>query len=191
MQYSLLTLGLGGLLASGAAIPALTTRDVSAQQYEISTLKTHFMGKNSGIGDGSWSPGSIFNSTIELVINYPSPDPADTIGQWTTCTGSWVNGTHPEGWNGCDGDTTTGWRFTDFTTEAKFTIEVGRITGEYSAETGSVTVTANNLSDDNSWLTCLEGAPMTGIKCELNGMLSKKKAPIPVAITSGPAIGPF
>lgn len=60
-----------------------------------------------------------------------------------------------------------------------------------SAETGSVTVTANNLSDDNSWLTCLEGAPMTGIKCELNGMLSKKKAPIPVAITSGPAIGPF
>ncbi|EKG18304.1 hypothetical protein MPH_04436 [Macrophomina phaseolina MS6] len=184
MQYSaLLAIGLSAL-ASGAAIPTLTKRSVSAQEYDISTLKTHFMGKNSGLGDGSWPPGSEFNSTIELVVNYPGDDDATAS---TTCTGTWVNGSHPTDWNACD-DAAVAWKFAKFTTEAKFTLEIGRSTGAQSSSTGSVDVTSNNLADDNSWLTCLAGPPLQGLKCNLDGALSKQKAPIPVGVISGPAI---
>ncbi|KAL0264438.1 hypothetical protein SLS55_000388 [Diplodia seriata] len=185
---TLALLGLGGLTS---AAPTLMHRTVSATQYEISTLKTHFMGKNSGIADGSWPAGTEFNSTIELTIQYPGQSGAvNASAESTTCTASWPNGTHPVDWNACENEN-VGWKFTDFTTEAKFTVEVGRITGETSADTGSVSIEANNFASDDSWLTCIAGAPTTGIHCDLDGMLSKQKSPIPVAVTSGPVIGPF
>ncbi|OJD34364.1 uncharacterized protein BKCO1_2300033 [Diplodia corticola] len=186
----LLPLSLLGLGALVSAAPTLMHRSVSATQYEISTLKTHFMGKNSGIADGSWPAGTEFNSTIELTVEYPAQSGANASSESTTCTANWQNGTHPIDWNACE-NKDVGWKFTDFATEAKFTIEVGRITGEDSAETGSVSVEANNLASDNSWLTCLAGAPTTGIHCNLDGVMSKQKSPIPVAVTSGPVIGPF
>ncbi|KAB2580881.1 hypothetical protein BFW01_g6642 [Lasiodiplodia theobromae] len=178
-----------GTLASAA--PTLLPRDVSATQYEISTLGTHFMGKNSGIADGSWPDSAKFNSTIQLTINYPANNGINgSKPESTTCTGSWINGTHPLGWNACE-NKDVGWKFTDFISEAKFTLVVGRITGEASADTGSVAIDSKAYASSDSWLICLSGAPFTGIHCDLNGVLSPQKGPIPVAVTSGPGIGPF
>ncbi|GME23225.1 hypothetical protein BKCO1_2300033 [Neofusicoccum parvum] len=187
MQFTPLTTAvLGFFLSSVSAMPtALLNRDVSTTQYEISTLKTHFMGKNSGIADGSWPPGSEFNSTIELVINYPSAVAESTIPETATCTANWVYGTHPADWVLCD-DANLAWKFTEFSTEASFTIEVGRKFSEGNVYTGSVRITSNR-QDNDSWFTCIGGAPTTGINCNLDGIMSQQKSPIPVGIAPDPS----
>lgn len=116
-------------LLTSALPTTLHPRTPTATQYEITNLKTHFMGSNSGIANGDWPPSSVFNSTLELVVQYPSTDYSSALPDTTTCTGSWPYGTHPEAWIPC-ADGSVGWRFVEFESEGRFVVEVGRKTGE-------------------------------------------------------------
>jgi hypothetical protein len=68
------------------AVPALSTpisrsRSVADEQWTISTFSGHFMGDNSGIGDGSWPEASKFLTTLSFTLNFPD-------NSATTCTAS-------------------------------------------------------------------------------------------------------
>ena len=44
--------------------------------------------------------------------------------------------------------------------------------GKQVTFTSGAAVTANNASDPTSFLTCLGGAPLSGIHCSMGGMMS-------------------
>jgi hypothetical protein len=41
------------------------------EPWNVLAMAVEFMGENSGIGDGSWPPGTEFNSTLLFIVEFP------------------------------------------------------------------------------------------------------------------------
>ncbi|KAF2141673.1 uncharacterized protein K452DRAFT_287625 [Aplosporella prunicola CBS 121167] len=176
------TLFLTAVLPLLALAAPVHPRAVSPTQYEIPVMNVHFMGRDSGI-PGGWPESSKFNSTLSFTLNYPDLDNDSTLS--TTCDGSWVEHQPLTGWNSCK-DNAVSWKFDEFTSEANFVLSVKNQVSATSAYTGNVDITANA---GGAYLTCVGGAPLTGIKCNLDGIFAgTKPSPIiiPVSEVSAP-----
>ncbi|KAF2458104.1 hypothetical protein BDY21DRAFT_371009 [Lineolata rhizophorae] len=174
-------------LASAAYGAAISQTGYSAaalaESWEIPEMKVHFMGANSGIGDGSWPPGTEFNSTIEFELDryatQQSEDsaPGASVGE-TTCGASWVEGELPTEWIQC-GDAKVEWKMvetsemseTDFTMEVRLMMTDSETVEPLYAE-AQTRVTANTRGSPSSYLTCLGSEPFDGIRCEMDGIMS-------------------
>ncbi|KAI9688158.1 MAG: hypothetical protein M1822_001664 [Bathelium mastoideum] len=136
------------------------------------------MGDNSGIANGAWPPGSGFNSTISFTLLQDFANTTDEVAPTAVaCSAQWVPaGTgaqgYPTTWVPCgDAGSGTSWKFENTTDMNKgyagdFIIDVkldGSIGDETHEFTGAVNVTSDS-STGNS-VTCLGGAPLTGIHC--------------------------
>ncbi|KAF2087708.1 hypothetical protein K490DRAFT_56796 [Saccharata proteae CBS 121410] len=168
-------------LASALSIPK---RAVNLTTFEIPTMSSHFMGANSGIGNGEWPPNAAFNSTLSFVVNYASLSGGAPLN--VTCSGNWTESSPPTTWNLCP-NSVVSWRFDNFTSPGDFVLEVSRQVSRLSAYAGKVNVTSDDAGDPTSYLTCLEGEPYDGIRCNLDGMLSSTKQPISIAASPAPA----
>ncbi|KAK8191448.1 hypothetical protein HDK77DRAFT_486994 [Phyllosticta capitalensis] len=152
-------------LASAAALPVYA-RAANASNYEITQIKTHYMGTNSGLPGGTWPDSNKFDSTISFSI--------DSSDSKTTCAGSWPYSNDSPRANpvpdfiDCADNGKTQWRFEQFTGEYMFRIGVLHYASFDSAYTGATNVSSNNYATTSNVLTCTGGAPTTGITCNSN-----------------------
>ncbi|KAF2753509.1 hypothetical protein EJ05DRAFT_219849 [Pseudovirgaria hyperparasitica] len=159
-----------------------------ADQWFVSQLSTHFMGPNSGLPGATWPPGTGFNSSVTFTVEHQLDSVSESISG--SCTASFIEKQPPTGWIDCTSDNTDevlSWRFTpgSFVSEARFGIDViGAQTESQAVSSASLSVSSNDLSAADSYLTCLGGAPLTGIHCNTDGQLSSSRTPIAMSVTS-------
>lgn len=98
----------------------------AAESWSLPVVNTHFMGNNSGIGNGTWPPSSAFPSSVDFIFRRT---PGDNGTLWTSaaCSANWTASDYPKNWKACN-DTTVVWRFANQpgTFAANFTLEIIR-----------------------------------------------------------------
>ncbi|KAK7556729.1 hypothetical protein IWX49DRAFT_9340 [Phyllosticta citricarpa] len=162
---TLFTVSATAALASAAVLPVYP-RAANATNYEITALKTHYMGTNSGLPGGTWPAASKFDSTITFNL--------DLSDSKTTCAGSWPYTTESPRINpvpdfiDCADNGKTQWRFESFVGEYRFNIAVLHYPSFDLAYTGTTNVSSNNYQTTSNALTCTGGAPTAGITCTSN-----------------------
>ncbi|CAE7024567.1 hypothetical protein CFE70_003481 [Pyrenophora teres f. teres 0-1] len=163
-----------------------TTATATVETWSIPRLTMHMMTPTTGLPGGAWPPSLRFNSTIDFDILVPDHSAAasETAAPLKmNCIASWENGTLPEGRMGCTSSSTNA-------SEVEFGMELYTALGERRPElsfvlsvwkgetptlTGSVPITANDPSEPSSYLTCLGGAPLDGLRCNIGSYLSVRK----------------
>ncbi|KAH7090560.1 hypothetical protein FB567DRAFT_626519 [Paraphoma chrysanthemicola] len=174
--------------------PSLSTNNPTpyTERWLIPRMDLHFMTRDSGLPGGQWPPSALFDTTIflGLILPWNHTVPQSTSTFTTTCTASWPNGTFPSAH--------TEFPCTSPTHRENITFSLSPYTGlgerkpelsfslhvvsyiDYDEGVVSVTyfggvdVTANQPSEETSWLTCLLGRPLDGMRCRLNGVASKR-----------------
>lgn len=97
-----------------------------AENWSLSVINSHFMGNNSGIANGTWPPGTEFNSTVNFVLQR-MPGDLGTAYTAVGCATNWKEPDYPKSWMACN-DTGTRWRFAteQSFTAGNFTLEILR-----------------------------------------------------------------
>ncbi|CAO2651147.1 Nn.00g094440.m01.CDS01 [Neocucurbitaria sp. VM-36] len=170
--------------------PSAPNDDILAEQWLISRLDMHIMSEGTGIpGNPTWPESMRFNSTINFDVVVPdytiNEDGSSRDPESLNCQTSWENGTLPELLVECTGglpDETVWFEMREYTDlgdrrpELSFILDMGRISLEgdnvVSYLNGSIPITANDPSEPSSYLTCLQGAPYDGLRCEIKSYLS-------------------
>ncbi|EDU48592.1 hypothetical protein PtrSN002B_000808 [Pyrenophora tritici-repentis] len=168
------------------ASPAAATVEI----WSIPRLTMHMMTPTTGLPGGAWPPSLRFNSTIDFDIMVPDHSTAasETVAPLkVNCMASWENGTLPEGRMGCTSLSTDA---KEEANEVEFGMDLYTALGERRPElsfvlsvwrgqtptlTGSIPITANDPSEPSSYLTCLGGAPLDGLRCNIGSYLSVRK----------------
>ncbi|KAF1997906.1 hypothetical protein P154DRAFT_524446 [Amniculicola lignicola CBS 123094] len=143
------------------------TDTTPSESWLVPTLNVHFRGNPPPKYNVSQ-----FNSTIGFSIKIS--------GEKIRCGVSFEEKNPPQGWNACDMD--LGVEFELGPTEEAFDethfvlgVKQLAIDGDFDELKGAQVITANNPGRGDSYLTCLGGAPLDGIRCKLGGMLSVRK----------------
>ncbi|KAE8872882.1 hypothetical protein PTNB73_02033 [Pyrenophora teres f. teres] len=147
-----------------------TTATATVETWSIPRLTMHMMTPTTGLPGGAWPPSLRFNSTIDFDILVPDHSAAasETAAPLKmNCIASWENGTLPEGRMG------SVYGSGERRPELSFVLSVWK--GETPTLTGSVPITANDPSEPSSYLTCLGGAPLDGLRCNIGSYLSVRK----------------
>ncbi|OCK79755.1 hypothetical protein K432DRAFT_405291 [Lepidopterella palustris CBS 459.81] len=144
----------------------------STELWTIPDLATHFMGANSGL-PGGWPTNTGFNSTVSFTLNL-------ALNTSTQCSTNWTQPFYPTAYIPCT-DLVSQFQLQNTPdrnfSEGDFVLNV-KAPGMHSSFrtnitfTASVHVSSDNLADPSSYLTCLGGAPLSGIHCAMNGMIS-------------------
>ncbi|KAH7398923.1 hypothetical protein DE146DRAFT_655921 [Phaeosphaeria sp. MPI-PUGE-AT-0046c] len=157
--------------------------------WTIPRLDMHIMSVHTGFPGDEWLPGTTFDSTIDfdiLMPNHTSPTPSSTI--IINCSTSFANGTLPSGPISCTSPSSTEvvlfelYTYTDLgprRPEMSFWLDVTSAIN-YDEETrtadvfywGQKAITANDPGEESSYLTCIEGRPFDGLRCQLKSYLS-------------------
>ncbi|KAF2237891.1 hypothetical protein EV356DRAFT_564486 [Viridothelium virens] len=163
-------------LVSCAALP----RRAPTGSWQVSDIATHYMGDNSGIANGAWPPGSGFNSTISFTLSQNFANTThETAPTAFGCSAQWVpkgSGAqaYPTDWVQCGGaGSGTSWKFLNTTTmnegyAGAFILDIkqeGTVHGVSHEFAGKINITANDYTAGDNSITCLGGAPLTGIHC--------------------------
>ncbi|RAR01527.1 hypothetical protein DDE82_006406 [Stemphylium lycopersici] len=189
---------------SSALPTSLNARDAgTTESWHIPRLQTHMMSSSTGLpGPGTWPVSAQFNSSIDFDILVP--DSSEEVGKMmqVNCKASWLNGTLPEGMVGCgsgvvvgeagetvgeegmgDGEVQFGMQIYEGLgarrPELSFLLSVSRNKGGVDSPSvalqGQVPITANDASEPSSYLTCLLGAPLDGLRCQIGSYMSVRK----------------
>ncbi|KAF3008699.1 hypothetical protein E8E13_009484 [Curvularia kusanoi] len=168
------------------ALPALILPFRAAtENWRISSMQLHMMTRYSGLpGDGEWSGGYSFPSTIDFDVKMP--------GQNVHCHTEFTNGTLPDDLAACSGEgdrvkfamrpyDALGPRRAELSFVLQLFREGRGAGGQQTITGGEVAVTANNPTEPTSYLSCLLGAPYDGLRCNLCHPGSNYKLPEIVA----------
>ncbi|KAF2177213.1 hypothetical protein K469DRAFT_720907 [Zopfia rhizophila CBS 207.26] len=162
------------------AVPALSAplskfNTRATESWSINTMNVHFMGRDTGIPGNGWPDWAKFDTTLDFKVDFPFSQ--------VSCSASWPEKNLPTSEIPCESENTmfqlspvpSG----DFH-EAAFTLSVRRTdvdgaSGVRTTYTGGQVITANQPTVDTSYLSCLGGRPLDGIRCSLNGPMSVRK----------------
>jgi hypothetical protein len=151
------------------------------------------MSIHTGLPGDTWFPDKQFDSTIDFDILIPTHTlPQNTSAfqpNTTTCHASFPNGTLPLGRTYCTSASTTQAVYFELSSytdlglrrpELSFWLEVtsaeeGTNSTAGVVHTGRKAITANDPSEPSSFLTCLEGGPFDGLRCEIGSYLSVRE----------------
>ncbi|PSN69027.1 hypothetical protein BS50DRAFT_461578, partial [Corynespora cassiicola Philippines] len=149
----------------------------------IPRLEMHFMAPDTGLpGNPPWPAQARFDSTIDFDLDI-------TEGK-VRCRGAWPNGTLPTARMLCEDaqgrlleDRRAEWGKIEFGMESwtelggnrrpemAYTLSVYRALGGRQL-VGSANVSGNKIGEPTSYLTCLLGRPMDGLRCKIHSYLS-------------------
>ncbi|RMZ71018.1 hypothetical protein GMOD_00005511 [Pyrenophora seminiperda CCB06] len=184
------------LLSLSANARPTTSPIAIAETWSIPRLTMHMMTPTTGLpGNGAWPPSLRFNSTIDFDIMVP--DHSAVVSETEAllkmnCMAIWENGTLPEGRIGCtsaaakEGQNKVDFEMNLYTglegrrPELSFILNIWRdrkLPFEFVAFGlgGSIPITANDPTEPSSYLTCLGGAPLDGLRCNIGSYLSVRK----------------
>jgi hypothetical protein len=165
---------------------------IANETWTIPRLDMHMMSTTTGLPGNTWPLSAYFNTTISFDILLPShtSSPSNTTIS-TTCIASFPNGTLPTGLTYCLAPSPTEalWftmsPYTDLgprRPELSFVLSLESAVGLYENNTmaervwwGDKVITANDPSEESSFLTCLEGAPLDGLRCGIKSYLSVRE----------------
>ncbi|KAF1917000.1 hypothetical protein BDU57DRAFT_517433 [Ampelomyces quisqualis] len=169
--------------------PPPERRPPSLESWPIPRLDMHMMSIHTGLPGDDWG-NSTFPSTISFDVLVP-PHSSNSTTIKSTCTASFPNHTLPLGRTYCTPPspaevlffelyayTGLGPRRPELAFWLDLTSAVGWDEENRSAEMfwwGSRAVTANNPAEESSFLTCVEGAPLDGLRCEIGSYLSVRE----------------
>ncbi|KAF2107805.1 hypothetical protein BDV96DRAFT_471333, partial [Lophiotrema nucula] len=142
----------------------LTSR---SESWPIPDLKVHFMGRDTGLPGNQWPDSAKFNSTLDFTVSLPDGP--------VTCHGDWIYTQVPTTPFTCSsanvefqlGPTSAG-----TLTETAFVLSVTRTETDAGLKTtylASQEVLANSPGQPDSYLSCVGGPPLDGIRCTLGG----------------------
>ncbi|KAF2744898.1 hypothetical protein M011DRAFT_428059 [Sporormia fimetaria CBS 119925] len=137
---------------------SLTIPRAPTETWPIPTISVHFMGRDTGLPGNTWPEYAKFNSTLDFTVEFPTGPVA--------CSGNWEYTKVPTTPFMCEqGPGGAAVQFTLAPTEKG-------LTGAQLTLTGSQEVRANSPGEPNSYLSCLGGAPLDGIRCKNSGWAS-------------------
>ncbi|KAF2839955.1 hypothetical protein M501DRAFT_932391 [Patellaria atrata CBS 101060] len=136
-----------------------------AEAWSITAISLHFMGSNTGLGwpGQPWPENKKFNTSLEFTVATPTGD--------AVCTGNWKEGTG----DGFEGECVDE-RGAENVEGGPNKRETGAWTWWLSEtyQTGTHHITNNSPGNPDSYLTCLSGPPLDGIRCAMNGVMSAR-----------------
>ncbi|KAF2499478.1 hypothetical protein BU16DRAFT_603553 [Lophium mytilinum] len=147
-----------------------------SETWHISAFTAHFMGDSSGLPGGAWPPNSAFNTTLSFTLKFPD-------NTTSSCAATFQEPGTPAAYTVCerraDGSVVelkvkkahaakTKWALYNFE------LSVVKEGGVRAPMKGKRHISSNNAAtDEDSYLTCLTYAPLTGVQCQLGGVVGK------------------